>query len=210
MGAGIAASPHCAERRICRYSLALVSPREGFNPASRSWLTSSGVASHPTAPPCGEPDRPTRLRGPKARWSFDLPACPLRTHIPEPKSLNLHPPAKTVRCSAALLGVTALASRFAHRSRNPREETAFPGAASRERQKPLPAPSSRLAPPLLLRASTLPAGGDRFFCPFLPEGDWPPRRDWDVRPDHLSTMLFASESGKRKIWVQACGYRGFR
>jgi hypothetical protein len=206
MGAGIAASPHCAERRICRYSLALVSPREGFNPASRSWLTSSGVASHPTTPPRGEPDRPTRLRGPKARWSFAPSGLSMRNSIPK----NRTPPAKAVRCSAALLGVTALASRFAHRSRNPREETAIPGAASRERQKPLPAPSSRLAPPRLLRASTLPAGGDRFFCPFLPEGDWPLRRDWDVRPDHLSTMLFVPESGKRKIWVQACGYRGFR
>jgi hypothetical protein len=81
MGAGIAASPHCAERRICRCSLAVVSPREGFDPASRSWLTSSGVAFHPAAPSCEEPGPSTRLRRPKARWSFDLPGL-----APEPRS----------------------------------------------------------------------------------------------------------------------------
>jgi hypothetical protein len=38
---------------------------------SRSWLTSSGVASDRTAPSCEEPNRSTRLRGPKVRWSFN-------------------------------------------------------------------------------------------------------------------------------------------
>jgi len=42
MGDGIAASPHCAERRICRYSLA---GSAEASPPLRSWLTSSGVAS---------------------------------------------------------------------------------------------------------------------------------------------------------------------
>jgi hypothetical protein len=55
---------------------------------------------------------------------------PFRPGILEPKFLE----AKTVQCSAALLGETALASRFAHRI--PKN----PGAASRERQLPLPAP----------------------------------------------------------------------
>jgi hypothetical protein len=32
MGAGIAASPHCAERRICRCSVYLVPPRKRFGP----------------------------------------------------------------------------------------------------------------------------------------------------------------------------------
>ena len=41
MGAGIAASPHCAERRICRCSQPWSEDH-----VSRSWLTSSGVASH--------------------------------------------------------------------------------------------------------------------------------------------------------------------
>jgi hypothetical protein len=45
MGAGIAASPHCAERRICRSQRHI--PK---NTSSKSWLTSSGVASHQTAP----------------------------------------------------------------------------------------------------------------------------------------------------------------
>ncbi len=42
MGAGIAASPHCAERRICRCSLACSACA---SLPFRSWLTSSGVAS---------------------------------------------------------------------------------------------------------------------------------------------------------------------
>jgi hypothetical protein len=57
MGAGIAASPHCAERRICRCSIYLGS-RPGkpvCDPASRSWLTSSGVASYRATPSCEEP-----------------------------------------------------------------------------------------------------------------------------------------------------------
>ncbi len=65
--------------------------------------------------------------------------------------------AKTVRCSAALLGVTSTASRFALHD----PKTA--GAASRDRKKPLPAPLTdwpRSAPE---RTSTLPAGGDRTF-----------------------------------------------
>ena len=84
MGAGIAASPHCAERRICRCSIYLGS-RSGkpvCDPASRSWLTSSGVASHRTAPSCEEPDRSTRLRGPKVRWSFDLSGPASGTEVP--------------------------------------------------------------------------------------------------------------------------------
>ena len=84
MGAGIAASPHCAERRICRCSIYLGS-RSGkpvCDPASRSWLTSSGVAFHRTAPSCEEPDRSTRLRGPKVRWSFDLSGPASGTEVP--------------------------------------------------------------------------------------------------------------------------------
>ena len=109
MGAGIAASPHCAERRICRCSVYLGS-RSGkpvSDPASRSWLTSSGVAFHRTAPSCEEPDRSTRLRGPKVRWSFDLSGLASQTEVLE---------AKTIRCSAALLGSIPPAFRFAHQT----------------------------------------------------------------------------------------------
>ena len=52
------------------------------DPASRSWLTSSGVASHRTAPSFEEPDRSTRLRGPKVRWSFDRSGPASGTEIP--------------------------------------------------------------------------------------------------------------------------------
>jgi len=58
MGAGIAASPHCAERRICRCSHLILKP-ESPKIRSRSWLTSSGVASHLTALSCEKLDRST-------------------------------------------------------------------------------------------------------------------------------------------------------
>jgi len=45
----------------------------GLPTRSRSWLTSSGVAFHLAAPSCEEPGWSTRLRGPRARWSFDWP-----------------------------------------------------------------------------------------------------------------------------------------
>ena len=106
MRAGIAASPHCAERRICRCSIYLVpAPRKVWFPASRSWLTSSGVASHHATPSFEEPGWSTRLRRPKARWSLDWPGLG-RTVIPS----------KTARCSAALLGKSSIVSRFAHRN----------------------------------------------------------------------------------------------
>jgi hypothetical protein len=50
MGAGIAASPHCAERWICRCSLA-----EPEGSPVRSWRTSSGVASREAVLPRGRP-----------------------------------------------------------------------------------------------------------------------------------------------------------
>ena len=54
----------------------------GQSTRSRSWLTSSGVAFHRTAPSCEEPDRSTRLRGPKVRWSFDLSGPASGTEVP--------------------------------------------------------------------------------------------------------------------------------
>ena len=54
MGAGIAASPHCAERRIC---WSLWSGSQGTH-SKKSKLTSSGVASHLTTPSEEETDRP--------------------------------------------------------------------------------------------------------------------------------------------------------
>ena len=76
--------------------------KSACDPASRSWLTSSGDASYPTAPSeggalTGLPMTTRRI----ANLSTD-PA------YQEPKSSI-----KAVRCSAALLGRTTLASRFA-------------------------------------------------------------------------------------------------
>jgi hypothetical protein len=122
MGAGIAASPHCAERRICRCSIYLVPLLERFgtpllDPGSPAQASLS-IAPLPrerspgfysTAPPEGS-------------LVFRRPAClsnpGLATQILEPEFPDRSPesqvPAKAVRCSAALLGKTALASRFAH------------------------------------------------------------------------------------------------
>jgi hypothetical protein len=133
MGAGIAASPHCAERRICRCSIYLGS-RSGkpvCDPASRSWLTSSGVASHRTAPSCEEPDRPTRLRRPKVRWSFDRSGPASGTEVP--RSQN-HP----VFCGPSWVDH----SRVPLRSPSIRRPS---GAASRLRMIDTSGASSRLA-----------------------------------------------------------------
>lgn len=93
---------------------------EGLPTRSRSWLTSSGVASHRTAPSCEEPDRPTRLRGPKVRWSFARPGPASGTEVP--RSQN-----RPMFCGPSW--VNPLASRFAH---NDPQGTA--GAASRLRR----------------------------------------------------------------------------
>ena len=53
MGAGIAASPHCAERRIYRFSWS----RSRGTASLKSKFTSSGVASHLTTPSEEETDR---------------------------------------------------------------------------------------------------------------------------------------------------------
>ena len=134
MGAGIAASPHCAERRICRCSIYLGS-RPGkpvSDPASRSWLTSSGVAFHRTAPSFEEPDRSTRLRRPKVRWSFDLSGPASGTEVP--RSQN-----RPVFCGPSWVDH----SRVPLRSPTIRRP---PGAASRLRKIDSSGASSRLAP----------------------------------------------------------------
>lgn len=86
-------------------------------------------------PPGEEPDRSTRLRGPKVRWSFDRSGLSRRNPIPR----NWNPPVKTVRCSTALLGSTTLASRFVLGIEMLR-------TASRSRKIDSSGASSRLAP----------------------------------------------------------------
>jgi hypothetical protein len=152
------------------------------DPASRSWLTSSGVAFHPTAPSEEEPDRPTMTTRRIADLSTD-PACL------EPKLL-----AKTVRCSAALLGSTTRASRFALRTEVLR-------TASRLRKIDSSGASSRLAPlplpkePRHCRPAEIGTWG--LTAPILPlPAVW---GGWNRRPDHQATMHLAPESSKRKI-----------
>jgi hypothetical protein len=111
-------------------------------------------------PPGEEPDRSTRLRGPKVRWSFDRSGLSRRNPIPR----NWNSPVKTARCSAALLGSTTLASRFVLHIEMLR-------TASRSRKIDSSGASSRLAPAKARKPSSLPAGGDRIFAPcrtFLP------------------------------------------
>ena len=158
---------------------------------SRSWLTSSGVAFHRTTPSCEEPDRPTRLRHPEVRWSFDRPGPASGTEIPRSQNRPV------------FRGPSWVApSRVPLRSPTIRRPS---GAASRSRKTTLPAPLPgwpRQEPKLF----PLPAGGDRTFGhlphPRAVAGSW---RGRDRRPDHPCTMHLASESGKRKIRDKACG-----
>ena len=167
------------------------------DPASRSWLTSSGVASHRTAPSCEEPDRSTRLRGPKVRWSFALsgpafwdrnPSKPKPSDVPRPfLGRPLSRPASLTRPSV------------------PTRRTANPGAASRLRKTTLPAPLPGW-PGKNPKALPNPAGGDRTFGhlprPRAVAGSWGGR---DRRPDHPCTMHPSPESGKRKFRLPGCG-----
>jgi len=197
MGAGIAASPHCAERRICRCSLALVLPPKGWDPASRSWLTSSGVASHPATPSCEEPDWLTRLRHPRVRWSFDRSGLP--SECSGPKAFN--PSGENHR----LFGGPSWDDLYCVplRSPSPRRRS---GAASRNRKIISSGASSRLTTVRTRRSfHCLPAEiGPLVTCrtvlplPALQRGR-------DRRPDHPCTMHLVAESRKRKIGAQACG-----
>jgi hypothetical protein len=116
---------------------------------------------------------------------------PFRPGILEPKFLE----AKTVQCSAALLGETALASRFAHRdSEEPQEPRRARGNSLFRRPLPgwprkEPESSSHCLPaeigPLVTCRTVLP----------LP-AVW---RGRDRRPDHPSNMHPSPESRKRKM-----------
>jgi hypothetical protein len=127
---------------------------------------SPAQASHSTAPlpPKRSPDFYSTAP-PEGSLVFRGPACPLKPDLANPDLAThiLKPllPAKAVRCSAALLGVTTLASRFALPHRNASE----PRRARNNFlfRRPLPGwPRNEPESP-----SQLPAGGDRFFCPFL-------------------------------------------
>ena len=183
MGAGIAASPHCAERRICRCS------QPGQNPKvptrSRSWLTSSGVASHLTALSCEKLDRSTDQQ--PGGSSILQPARPDRSQ----NNRMFHGPS---------WGNHSCVPLCLSRSEDPSKPRRARGDHLFRRLYP----AGPVSPPE--GTSTLPAGGDRTFghLPHPPAiaGSWGGR---DRRPDHLMTMHIAAESGKRKIWEEPCG-----
>jgi hypothetical protein len=79
---------------------------------------------------------------------------------------NRSPSAKTARCSAALLGSTTPASRFAHQS-NLHEEDRTGNRVALEKINSSGA-SSRLAPTRTRKLSPLPAGGDRNLGTYRP------------------------------------------
>jgi len=179
MGAGIAASPHCAERRICRSS----------GPSPRGPIPK--VLAHqlrrrfPSDDSLRRGDRlSTWLRFPKARFPFDY-RC-----LAKPKPPDVPRP---------FLGRPLL--RFAL-SFHPRASE--PRRARGRSTLPAPLPDWRHKPP---KSFALPVGGDRSFrhppLPSVPCG--PSGGGGDFRPDHLLTMHVAAESGKRKISAQACG-----
>src|SRR6476646_1084950 len=104
MGAGIAASPHCAERRICRCSVYLVPLPERFgtpllDPGSPAQASLSIVP----LPPKRSPDLYLTAR-PEGSLVFRRPAClsdpGLSTQILEPEFPDRSPsnqvPAKAV------------------------------------------------------------------------------------------------------------------
>ena len=110
--------------------------------------------------------------------------------------------AKTVRLSAALLGSTTLASRFA----SPQSEDRFE-AASRLRKIDSSGASSRLTPLPLRRASALPAGGDRTFGhlphrpvlsdPLMRPG--PPSRS--LKHHALRPRVGKAKNSVRSLWI---------
>jgi hypothetical protein len=160
---------------------------------------SPAQASHSTAPlpPKRSPDFYSTAP-PEGSLVFRCPACPLEPDLPNPDLATriLKPllPAKAVRCSAALLGVTTLASRFALPHRNASEprrardrylfRRLFPAGPERNPKVP---------------SNCLPAeiGSSVPSSPFLPLPAF--RRDWDVRPDHLKTMHLSGESQKQNF-----------
>lgn len=132
MGAGIAASPHCAERRICRCSRAWST--SAFRPSltrSRSWLTSSGVASHEQLP--------------LSRSPIDLLDCAARRFAGLSLFQARHSGTEVPRSQnrPVFRGPSwEILYRVPLRSPTIRRPS---GAASRDRKISLPAPSSRLA-----------------------------------------------------------------
>ena len=141
MGAGIAASPHCAERRIC---WSHQSGSQGTH-SSKSKLTSSGVASHLTTPSEEETDRPIDCATRRL-------ACLLNYRcLAEPKPSDVPRP---------FLGRSLLRPALLFHPK-----TSEPRRARGRSTLPAPLPDWPRATP---KSLSLPVGGDRSFRPLLP------------------------------------------
>ena len=146
----------------------------GLPTRSRSWLTSSGVAFHRTAPSCEEP-RPLLDCASRRFACLSLSGLStdlsLSTQVLEPKPLNPRlatcvPEPKSSGQSRPMFRGPSWdnLSRVPLRSPSLRRAS---GAASRDRKIISSGASSRLAPKRTRKLFSLPAGGDRLFCPFL-------------------------------------------
>jgi len=151
MGAGIAASPHCAERRICRCSVYLVpAARKLWFPASRSWLTSSGVAFHRTALSEEKPDF----------YSTALPEGSLVFRCPARLKTEVFAQNRPMFRGPSWGNHSCVPLRSPDPTRRSRNRVALETDTSS-------GASSRLARNEPESPFQLPAGGDRFFYPFL-------------------------------------------
>ena len=150
----------------------------------KSWLTSSGVASHLTTPSEEETDC---LLGCASRRLASLST--IGAWLSQSHPMFRGPSWVDHSCVSLCPSARGLPNRVALE-----EDQLF----------------RRLFPtgPEKSRGSfSLPVGGDRSFrhppLPSVPCG--PSGGGGDFRPDHLLTMHVAAESGKRKISAQACG-----
>lgn len=184
MGAGIAASPHCAERRICRCSVYLVPLPERFgtpllDPGSPAQASLSIVQLSPKRSPDFYSTAP-----PEGSLVFRRPAR-LKTEV-----LALNRPMFRGPSWDNLSRVPLRSPKFRR----------TPGAASRDRKTISSGASSRLARVELessshsCRRRSVLLSLPRPCCPCGPF-----RGDWDFRPDHLKTMHLRSESRKQNF-----------
>lgn len=165
-------------------------------PRPRSWLTSSGVASHPTRSPRGGSLPTSEAARPKACCSSDRPAGARR---------------QAIRCSAALLGMTALefprprpAPKSAPVLHRPKRKIISSGASSRlvlVRVVKLFAPEEASSPRFPYHR--LPAEiGSSVACRRLALRL---SRRLGHRPDHPLVMRLQPSRSKRIPRLHACG-----
>ena len=150
-------------------------PKVGSH-GNRSWLTSSGVASHLTAPSEEEPWPPGPVRHRKRLAAFPSSPAKVGTEVPHQSRPMFRGPSWDDLCCVPLC--------------RPDPKTA--SAASRSRKIISSGASSRLTSNSIPKeALQAPAGGDRVFSHLPPGGGG------DVRPDHPLLMNAAPSRAKR-------------